>query len=75
MHVRMYLLRCLPPAPPVPPPTHKQDFPQIAQHFRMVRTFYAVYYGVEVMPYIAKAGLRAALGVSIGRGVCVYVCR
>jgi hypothetical protein len=49
--------------------THK-DLPKIAEHFKMVRTFYAVYYGVEIMPYVAKAGLRAALGISIG----IYAC-
>jgi hypothetical protein len=32
-----------------------------------VRTFYSQYFGVDVMPFIANAGLRAALGVSIGR--------
>jgi len=54
--------------PSLPPSFLFQDFAQITQHFRLVRTFYAVYYGTEVMPFIAKAGLKAALGVSIGKG-------
>ncbi len=46
-----------------------EDFGNIAQHFRLVRTFYSVYYGTEVMPFAAAAGLKVALGVSIGRGL------
>lgn len=45
-----------------------EDFARISNHFRLVRTFYAVYYGTEVMPFITKAGLKAALGVSIANG-------
>jgi hypothetical protein len=43
-----------------------QDFAQIARNFRLVRTFYANYFGQDVMPFVAGAGLKAALGVSIG---------